>query len=69
LILWQKKSGGGGGLFLLGFFGILVRFVVVNRGEVVVICVAKVVSRLSLCRGRKIGHSFQLYFSSVFETA
>jgi hypothetical protein len=56
-------------LFLLGFFGILVRFVVVNRGEVVVICVAKVVSKRSLFRGRKIGHSFQLYFSSVFETA
>ena len=53
---------------MLGFFGILVRFVVVNRGEVVVICVAKVVGGRSHFRGRKIGHSFQLYFSSVFET-
>jgi hypothetical protein len=53
LILWQKKSGCGGGLFLLGFLGILVRFVVANRGEVVAICVAKVVSGLSPFRVEK----------------
>jgi hypothetical protein len=33
--------------FLLGVFAFLVRFVVVNRGEVVVDCVADVVKKLS----------------------
>ena len=59
----------GGVAFLLGYFDFLWCLWMVNRGEVVVICVANVVNGRSLFRGRKIGHSFQLYFSSVFETA
>jgi hypothetical protein len=35
---------------------------VVNRGEVVVECVANVVSCRPLFKGLKVGHLFQLYF-------
>jgi hypothetical protein len=43
---WVLRSGKmfcGGAAFLLGVFEFLVCFVVVNRGEVVVDCVANVV--------------------------
>jgi hypothetical protein len=40
--VWEEETW-----FLLGFFAFLVCFVVVNRGEVVVDCVANVVRKLS----------------------
>jgi hypothetical protein len=52
----------GGVTFLLGFFQFLVCFMVVNRGEFVVECVANVVCSQPLFRGLGIGQLFELYF-------
>jgi hypothetical protein len=41
--IWSEKMVRGGVAFLLGFFGFLMCFMVVNRGEFVVECVANVV--------------------------
>jgi hypothetical protein len=57
-----EKSLRGGMWFLLGIFAFLWCLYVVNRGEVVVECVANVVCCRPLFRGLKMGHLFQLYF-------
>src|ERR1700733_268037 len=57
-----KKMFCGGSAFLLGVLSFLACFVVVNRGEVVVDCVANVVCWLSLFRRLRVGQLFQLYF-------
>jgi hypothetical protein len=51
--------------FLLGIFAFLWCLGVVNRGEVVVECVANVVCCRSLFGGLKVGHLFQLYFQTA----
>jgi hypothetical protein len=52
----------GGMWFLLGNSRFLWCLCVVNRGEVVVECVANVVCCMPLFKGLKVGHLFQLYF-------
>jgi hypothetical protein len=61
-VLRVEKMFCGGSAFLLGFFEILVCFVVVNRGDVVVDCVVNVVCWLILFRRLNVGQLFQLYF-------
>jgi hypothetical protein len=60
--LCAEKIPYGGAAFLLGIFEFLVCFVMVNRGEFVVDCVANVVFLLSLFHGLKMRQLFQLYF-------
>jgi hypothetical protein len=52
----------GGTAFLLGFFGFLVCFMVVNRGEFVVECVAKRGLLTVTFLRSKNGTAFELYF-------
>jgi hypothetical protein len=48
--------------FLLGGFEFLVRFVVVNRGEVVVDFVVNVVRKWTLFDGQNVGHLSERFF-------
>ena len=60
--VWEEETW-----FLLGVFAFLVCFVMVNRGEVVVDCVANVVEKLSLFGALNVGHHFWFIFGGVSE--